>query len=335
MTFPTPPEKGQPVRAELIKQIIDCLRMFRPVAGVNIRTQVTPGGTIINGTPGGAQGVYEIAPFTVRYHLGQWEIYLPDGCCNYGGTCAPINAAASSAGDGHNNDDPAWRIFPLDESAGTTGEDDDGNTYREWNVEIHVKPSAKMWNVDDLNKPARRLVWACAADRLKPVASVTDAERYANTPGDFWSCVVARVRVTAGSEPARKVTQLRQFPVDVADYGETLSGFGLVWYFSLGDDGALKVEHVYCIRQIGSAAGITLTGDEMTDVVDASESVYARIDATDLSTGSGIVEVLKDPQGIASPGPHVIWLALYHIKQNTVTADLRSQSLANIQLFHP
>lgn len=336
MTFPTPPEKGQPVRAELIKQIIDCLRMFRPIAGQNIRVDTKPGGSIITGTPGGEQGIYETAPFAVRYHAGQWEIYLPDGCCNYGGTCAPINAAASSSGDGHNNDDPAWRIFTLDESAGTTGTDADNNTYREWNVEIHVKPSAKMYGVDDLNKPARRLVWACAVDRLK--TNLTDAERYANTPGDSWSCVVARVRVTAGNdgaEPARKVTQLRKFPVDVADYGETLSGFGLVWYFSLGNNGAIVVEKVYCLRQVGSAAGITLTGDEMTDVTDASGSVYARIDATDLSTGSGIVEVLKDPQGISTPGPHVIWLALYHIKHNTVTADLRAQSLANIQLFHP
>lgn len=338
MTFPVAPEKGQPVRAELIRQIIDCLRMFRPIPGLNIRTNVTPGGTIINGTPGGAQGIYEVAPFTVRYHEGQWEIYIPDGCCNYGGTCAPINEAASTGGDDHAGDDPAWRILGLGESAGTTGEDADGNTYREWNVEIHVKPSAKMWEVDDLNKPARRLVWACASDRLKSAASLTDAERYANTPGDSWSCVVARVRVTEGEEgddPARKVTQLRKTPVDVADYGETLSGFGLVWYFSLGDDNTLVVEKVYCLRQVGSAAGIVITGDEMTEVTDANDGVYARIDATDLSTGSGIVEVLKDPQGISSPGPHVIWLALYHIKQNTVTADLRSQSLANIQLFHP
>ena len=335
MTFPRPPEKGQPVRAETIKQIIDCLRMFRPVSGVNIRTQVTPGGTIINGTPGGAQGVYEIAPFTVRYHLGQWEIYLPDGCCNYGGWCYPINLAASSGGNDHEKDDSGWRIISLDESAGTTGTDADNNTYREWYVEIHVKPSAKMYGVDDLNKPARRLVWACAVDRLK--TNLTDAERYANTPGDSWSSVVARVRVTEGeegAEPARKVTQLRKTSVDVADYGETLQGFGLVWYFSL-DDGALKVEKVYCLRQVGSAAGIVITGDEMTEVTDANDGVYARIDATDLSTGSGIVEVLKDPLGISSPGPHVIWLALYHIKQNTVTADLRSQSLANIQLFHP
>ena len=341
MTFPVKPQKGQPVRAELVGQIIDCLRMFRPVAGVNIRTQVTPGGTIINGTPGGSQGIYEVAPFTVRYHLGQWELFLPDGCCNYGGTCAPINAAASSAGGEHENDDPAWRIFTLDESTGTTGEDEDGNTYREWRIEIHVKPSAKMWEVDDLNKPSRRLVWACAVDSLKKSADITDEERYANTPGDSFYMIVASVRVTEGtnsegeSEPVRKITQLRTTTLDVAENGQTLQGFSLVWYFSLSD-GALVVEHVYCILQVASAAGITLSGDEMTDVTDASESVYARIDATDLSTGSGKkVEVLKDPQGIASPGPHVIWLALYEIKQNTVTADLRSQSLVNIQLFHP
>ena len=337
MTFPTPPEKGQPVQAELIRQIIGCLRMFRPIAGVNIRTQVTPGGTIINGTPGGAQGVYEIAPFTVRYHINQWEIYLPDGCCNYGGTCTPINAAASLSGDDHANDDPAWRIFSLDESAGTTGEDDDGNTYREWNVEIHVKPSAKMSQVDDLNKPARKLMWACASDRLKPPAEITDAERYANTPGDSWSCVVACVRLTSsgeGTEPARKVTALRRTPIDVADYGETLSGFGLVWYFSL-DDGALKVEKVFCLRQVAAVAGISVTGDQMTDVTDA-EDVYARIDSSDMSDGDGILSVVADPSG--EDNPHVsdtliTWLQLYQMKENTVTGDYRETSLKNVQLY--
>jgi hypothetical protein len=336
VTFPTPPEKGQAVKAETIRQIIDCLRMFRPIAGPNIRVNTTPGGSIITGTPGGEQGIYETAPFAVRYHAGQWEIYLPSGCCNYGGTCAPINAAASTGGDDHASDESGWRILNLDESTGTTGEDAAGNTYREWNIEIHVKPSAKIWQVDDLNAPARRLMWACAVDRLKPAASVTDAERYANTPGDSWSSVVARVRVTEGeegAEPARKVTQLRGIPVDVADYGETLQGFGLVWYFSL-NAGALNVEAVYCVRQVAAAAGIALTGDQMTDVVNASSSVYARIDATDMTSGSGKVAVLKDPQGTSNSGPHVVWLPLYDIKQNTVTADHRAQSLANIQLFH-
>ena len=341
MTFPEPPQKGQPVRAEIIRQIIDCLRMFRPIPGLNIRTKVTPGGTIINGTPGGAQGVYEYTPFTVRYHVDQWEIFLPAGCCNYGGPCSPINAAASSSGGEHANDDPAWRLLYLDESKGTTGAGSAGNgensetagsTYREWDVEIHVKPSAKVLNVDELNKPARRLLWACAVDRLKPASSVTDAERYANTPGDSWSSIVARVRVT-GLGDARKVTNLRSVPVDVADNGETLRGFQLVWYFSI-DDGELEVEHVYCMRQVGAAAGIAITGDEMTDVVDAEESIYARIDATDMTTGSGKLEVLKDPQGTTDSGPHVVWLPLYNITHNTVTADLRAQSLANIQLFH-
>lgn len=335
MTFPEPPQKGQPVRAEIIRQIIDCLRMFRPIPGLNIRTKVTPGGTIIDGTPGGApQGVYEIAPFTVRYHLGQWEIYLPGGCCNYGGTCAPINAAASSAGDGHNNDDPAWRILYIDESKGTPGEDADGNTYRQWDVEIHVKPSAKMFQVDGLNNPARRLMWACAVDNLK--TNVTDADRYANTPGDSWSCVVARVRVTDGedgAEPARKVTQLRKTPVDVAGYGETLSGFGLVWYFSI-DDGALKVEKVYCVRQLLAVAGMGVTGDQMTDVVDASR-IFAKIDTKDMSDGDGIITVEVDPdeEETTTSGDLVTWLPLYTLTLNTVTADYRDQSLKNVQLY--
>lgn len=337
MTFPEPPEKGQPVRAELIKQIIDCLRRFRPIDGVNIRTQVTPGGTIINGTPGGGKGVYELVPFTVRYHIDQWEIYLPDGCCNYGGTCSPINAAASESGKDHEKDDPAWRVLALDESKGTTGEDDDDNSYREWNVELHVKPSAKIFQVDDLNKPARRLVWACAVDRLKKPADITDAERYANTPGDSWYGIVSTVRVTSSSDPqgkpSRKVTPLRKTPIDVADYGETVKAFGLVWYFSV-TDGSLKTEKVYCVRQIAAAAGIALTGDEMTDVSDADESIYARIDGTDMNSGSGKVDVLKDPDGVTGTGPHVVWLPLYNVKLNTVTADLRAQSLANIQLFH-
>jgi len=335
VTFPTPPEKGQAVKAETIRQIIDCLRMFRPIAGPNIRVNTTPGGSIITGTPGGEQDIYETAPFAVRYHAGQWEIYLPDGCCNYGGTCAPINAAASTGGDDHASDESGWRILNLDESTGTTGEDAAGNTYREWNVEIHVKPSAKMYGMDDLNKPARRLVWACASDRLKPVASVTDAEHYANTPGDSWSSVVARVLVTEGdegAEPARKVTQLRTTPVDVAETGNTLAGFGLVWYFSV-DHGALTVEKVYCVRQNMALAGISVSGDTMTEVTGASQ-VVARIDATELDGGSGIVSVVKDPNSTGASSPYVIWLSLFTMTFNTVTGDYRSQSLSNIQVFH-
>ena len=276
------------------------------------------------------------APFTVRHHEGQWEIYLPDGCCNYGGPCFPINEAASTSGDEHENDASAWRILGLDDSTGTTGTDGYGNTYREWNVEIHVKPAAKMLQVDDLNKPARRLVWACAVDRLKPPSNVTDAERYANTPGDSWSAVVARVRVTTvqgdgETETSRKVTPIRRTPVDVADYGETLSGFGLVWYFSL-DDGALEVEKVYCVRQIAAVAGMAVTGDQMTEVTDA-EKVFARIDTEDMSGGEGIVSVEADPEGTADGTSYIVWIPLYELKGNTVTADYRESSLKNIQVY--
>lgn len=334
MHFPQKPSKGQSIRAELIGQIIDCLRMFRPIAGPNIRVNTTPGGSIITGTPGGVAAVSSTAPFTVRRHEDQWEIYLPDGCCNYGGTCYPVNEAASTGGDDHAGDYPGWRILHLDESTGTTGTDAAGNTYREWNVEIHVKPSAKMYGVDGLNEPARRLVWACAADRLKLQSDLTDAERYANSPGDAWSCVVARVRVTSGeggAEPARTVTPIREIPVDVAA-GETPTGFDLVWYFSV-DDGALKVEKVFCLRQNISVAGMTVTGDTMTDVTGA-EYVYARIDTKDMTDGRGLISVVSDPgNDVHTSGNLVTWLILFRMNNDAVTEDYRENSIRNIQLY--
>ena len=334
MHLPQKPSKGQPIRAELIGEIIDCLRMFRPIAGPNIRVNTTPGGSIISGTPGGSAAVtLEVAPYTVRRHGNQWEIYIPDGCCNYGGTCEPINAAAATGGDDHASDASAWRVLSLDESAGTTGTDAAGNTYREWAVEIHVKPSAKMWQVDDLNKPARRLVWACAVDRLKPSADLTDAERYANTPGDSWSCVVARVRVTtvSGAEPVRKVTQLRDTPIDVSPADSGTSAFGLVWYFSVSS-GALTVERVFCLRQTFSVAGISVTGNTMTDVTGA-DYVYARINTADMSDGHGLITVVSDPENPHVSTDLVTWLVLFRMTNNTVIEDYRENSIRNIQLY--
>jgi hypothetical protein len=151
--------------------------------------------------------------------------------------------------------------------------------------------------------------------------------------------IVASVRVTEEtnskgvSKPVRKITQLRKTPLDVADNGQMIQGFSLVWYFSLSD-GALVVEHVYCILQFASAAGISITGDRMTDVVNAEECIYARIDATNMISGIGKIEVMKDPEGVTTSESHVLWLQLYNMTRNTVTADLRAQSLSNIQLFH-
>ena len=120
----------------------------------------------------------------------------------------------------------------------------------------------------------------------------------------------------------------------MADYGETLSGFGLVWYFSL-DDGALKVEKVFCLRQVAAVAGISVTGDQMTDVTDA-EDVYARIDSSDMSDGDGILSVVADPSGEDNPHASdtlITWLQLYQMKENTVTGDYRETSLKNVQLY--
>ncbi len=274
------------------------------------------------------------APFTVRHHEGQWEIYMPGGCVNVGGTCAPINPAASTGGNAHADDEAGWRVLGLNESSGTTGTDADGNTYREWEVSVHAKTSAKMYGVDELNAPARRLAWAGVTDSLK--TTFTDAERYKDTPGDSFSCVVARVRATAVSsdgetQTLRKVTQLRRTPVDVGDVPAP-TGFDLVWYFSV-TNGALAVEKVYCLRQLASVAGMSVLGDQMTEVTDATW-IYARIDTADMSSGAGLITVVTDPgAGVSEPDSLITWLGLYKMVENTVTEDYRINSLSNVQLY--
>ena len=100
-----------------------------------------------------------LAPFAVRLHKteddpdGQWEIYLPPGCCNVGGACEPLNPPASDT-SGHEDDDPAWRslgsisnwmsLVPED----STEVDGIQEEQRRAVVEIHVKPSAKEYGVE-------------------------------------------------------------------------------------------------------------------------------------------------------------------------------------------
>jgi hypothetical protein len=87
------------------------------------------------------------------------------------------------------------------------------------------------------------------------------------------------------------------------------------------------------VRATVSAAGISITGDTMTDVTDAT-GIYARINTTDLTEGVGKVEVLKDPTNTYNSTPYVVWLHLFSLTSNAVKADFRSQSLVNLQLFH-
>lgn len=310
-----------------------------------------------------------LAPFAVRLHKteddpdGLWEIYLPPGCCNVGGACEPLNPPASGT-TGHEGDDPAWRSLGkldfgwMDAGSGT-------DQIARGVVEIHVKTSAKEDGVDHADSPARRLVWACVRDGnyheyiiAHPAGSARF--KYRDTAGDSFSCDVASITakrhreivdgVWQNGEWGYTVAQLRTSPVDLAlPAGTGVSGFDLVWVLAATEQsqasslypGGLKLEvkKLLCLRQAASAAGITITGDTMTDVCGAGSetvpgTVYARIDVTDLGDGAGIVQVLKDPSGVSVSSPYVVWLHLYDIFLNTVTADHRAQSLVNLQLFH-
>ena len=266
-----------------------------------------------------------VAPYTVRYDADEemWLVYLPDGCMNVGGTCTPINENAGGF----------WYSFALDESEGTTSEDADGNTYCEWTVTAHAKTSAKVYGVDGLGAPARRLMYVGASDRLDP--SPSDAQLYRDTPGDSFSCAVAIVRVTTVqadgvTSTRRTVAQLRRTVVDVGDVPAP-AGYDLVWYFSV-DDGALSVEKVYCVRQISAMAGMAVTGDQMTEVTDAGD-VYCRIDSANIANGRGLATVVADPQDPHTSTDYLTWLPLYHLTENTVTADYRENSFRNVQIY--
>lgn len=314
--MPEPPSKGQPVRAELIRQIIDCLRMFRPIPGPNIRTRVTPGGTIITGTPGGNGAAFAgTEPWTVRRHVtegdedGQWEIWLPPGCMSVGGDCAPLNRAASEK-DGHANDKAGWYALDLSEESGT------------FNIIARAKTSAKVYGVDTLSAPARRLLYVSAEKEGAGAVAVW---------GDEFAQTVATVLIeTTGGTTTRKIAQARTTPISVA--GRERTNFDLIWYFGFDADGALEVRNVYCLRQLLAVAGMGVTGDTLTEVTDAAH-VYARIDTSNMSDGDGIITVEADPEGTTTSGDFVTWLPLYDLTNNAVTADYRNQSLVNVQLY--
>ena len=372
--LPYPLGPGDKVTGTWINQLLRAIRRMKPLEGPGVSTRVTPDGTVISAAVAAVaapRAAAPLAPFTVRLHKtegdedGQWEIYLPPGCCNVGGTCEPLNPPAGDT-SGHEGDDPSWRslgkiAFSWFEIASQTASGSGYDITHEAVVEIHAKPSAKVDGVDRIDNPARRLVWASVRDDvgLEHAVGLTpqgyENRRYRDTPGDVFEADVARITARQYREIvngayqfgdwAFSVTPLRASPIDVAvPQGTGVSGFDLVWVLAAKPPAAvsplhpgglvLDVKNVLCVRQNVSAAGFTLTGDSMTDVLDA-ETVYARI-GTSLLYGSpsNIVEVLKDPEGVNVPSPDVVWLHLYDLKHNTVTADHRPQSLVNLQLFH-
>ncbi len=270
-----------------------------------------------------------IAPFTVRYDaaLDKWLVYLPSGCMNVVQTCTPIN---TEIGGG-------WYSFALDETQGTTQTLDNGATARSWSVTAHAKCRANVAGVDPVGTTFRRLLFVGAQDRL--VASPTDAQLYRDTPGDTFACEIARVTVTQTTDATtnettttRQVQQLRNTVVDIAHAPEA-SSFDLVWWLRVEHD-ELSVDKLCSVRNIGTVAGMVVTGDELVDVTGAG-AVYAKIYAADMTSGRGILSVVKDPPAatVTAPGEYDVWLPLYDLKHNTVTADTRAFSLQNVQLY--
>lgn len=51
--YPTPPAPGEPIRATLLREIIDCLKRITPLAGKNTTVDYGHYGARVNGTPAG------------------------------------------------------------------------------------------------------------------------------------------------------------------------------------------------------------------------------------------------------------------------------------------
>ena len=304
-----------------------------------------------------------IAPFTVRLHKtendtdGQWEIYLPPGCCNVGDTCEPINPKANAT-SGHEDDGGDWYAIHFDQSLEFATTDNSSNTGQgvaeytnSFVVSAHVKTSAKRYGVDLVGAPARKLLWIGVRDLKRSTldwggSRYPDSVRYKDTPGDTWSCDVAENfgsfevdwsqpgASAANAEKHWSSVQYRTTPIDmVPPQGTGVSGFDLVWNLEVDSDGELEVKNLFCVRQLAAIAGIAVTGDQMTDV-EGAEWVYAKIHADDMSNGADIVEVVSDPgNDVYSGDTNIVWLPLYQLKHNTVTADHREASLKNVQLY--
>lgn len=289
-----------------------------------------------------------LTPWAVRYHVtetddeGKWEIWLPTGCMAVGETLTPINLAASEV-SGH-DDEAGWYLVNLDEDEGsattsTTGVGDGAVTTvsRTWDIIAHAKTSAKMYGVDELDARARRLLYVSARKRWSTGdPAPTAAQRVANTWGDEFSQVVARVTVgtrTQGqgeARPFREIVRLASAPISVQ--GRARSNFDLVWYFSVSvPDGGLAVEKVYCMRNLTAIGGMTVYGPTLAEVTDAADSIWVRIETNPLVKGSGqnILAVVVDPSNHSSDDTFLTWLRIYDMEDNAVKADYRASALVN------
>lgn len=284
-----------------------------------------------------------------REFLGKygWKIYLPPGCLSVGDNCEPLNRKMNEI-DGYEDEDDNWYDLSVDEDADcgprTVTEavpDGQGGTtnktvyYYEWDVIVHAKTSAKVWQVDGLNDSARRLYYVEARPRKLRNGQVrTDEQNADNYWGDEFSQTIATFHVriapnTPVAKTSRKILQTARTAISVA--GRARSNFDLEWYFSIDDDtGKLNCEKVYCRRISTAAAGMNVTGPDYVEVTDADSTIYARIDVN--GAAENVLDVVLDPDSTGG-GDLVTWLKLYDMSYNKVENDYRASSLVNVQVF--
>lgn len=268
---------------------------------------------------------------------GRWEIYLPRGCVSVGATCEPINKPVWEM-EGHTKEKD-WYLLKMDETEGET-ESFDGEQYRAWDVVVHAKTSAKMYGMDALDAPPRWLLYASATPRK---GDVSDKRKYGPKSGDEFAQQVATIYIgEVDGETVRRVEQSTTNAISVQ--GRRKLNFELVWYFSVEQDGGLKLEKVYMTRNELSVAGMVVTGDDMVDVTAAAKmdeedeengnrhEIYAEI-RTNQYSGENMLEIQVDPDDMETDD-FVTWIKLYGLYNGGAQiGDERAEALANLQVY--
>ena len=80
---------------------------------------------------------------------------------------------------------------------------------------------------------------------------------------------------------------------------------------------------------------MTVDGPTMTEVTDAQNSIWVRINTNTLITsgsGQNILSVVVDPSNTSSDN-FVTWLRIYQIANNVVSADYRASALNNAIVY--
>lgn len=221
-TFPIPeaPAHGSSISANWGRRVVDCLRRLRPVAGMGVRMDFTPNGTVYMAEGGTKQASSpsELRPFDVRWMAngkdsGEWQIYLPLGCVkvkprNVGGETYPCLCVNDKAKDADGKEIHGW--YKVDDPDGSEGliETIGGTAYQSFPVYVLAKPWPRFKVSCD--RKGYEAVAGCVA-----VASLDIAKK--------------------GGETSRKGVRTSDSPVEVDDSDANADSlFNIVYEFEEG-----------------------------------------------------------------------------------------------------